>query len=351
MKGMPAITACLVFGVMGSLAPGMARADDDQARRQVYEQARDAFQAQQWEQARAFYGQLWNERHTYDVALQLGLTEFNLKRLRDAAEHLAYGLMLLPPREKAETAERAEQILGLCKLEVGTVDLRVKNKGADVFVDGAFVTSAPLVTEIFVEPGEHAFEVRLEGHAPEAFTLMLDAGQATARVVELKPLVAQNAAAPATPTPTRSVASPTKLPTSAPVATSHASWTPILASGLLTIVGVSAGVGFQLVRNAREDESERIRADLSRNQCAGSSPGLPDGCDRLKELAADFDRYGRFELASFIVGGLALIGGSTYFVLARPDRAKPPTWANWGPLRFRSDITTHRGQIMVSADF
>ena len=342
--------ALLSLVVAACVVPRLARAEDEQTRRHTFEQARSAMQASRWEEARTSYTQLWNDRRTYDVALQLGQAEYNLKRMRDACEHLGYGLMLLPPREKPETAERSRQILGLCKQQVGALDLRVKNKGADVIVDGKISASAPLVTEIFVDPGEHRFEVRLDGHASEAFTVQLEAGQSKSRSVELKPLVPGEAQRePVRAKPVRHKPSE-KMPEPLAAPTTHASWAPIVAGSIVALAGVGAGVGFQLVRDARQSESERIRGSLGTKQCG--TTGAPVGdCNRLTDLASDYDSFGTLELVSLVVGGAALVGTATYFFVARPDQTRPVRQAYLGPLRFRSHLAKGSAGVTFSADF
>jgi hypothetical protein len=340
-------TALLALALGGIFAARVARADDEQTRRQIFEQARSAMSAGRWQEARAGYQRLWNDRHTYDVALQLGQAEYNLKHLRDAAEHLAYGLMLLPPREKPETVERSRQLLAACRPSLGALDLRVKNQGADIIVDTKLVAEAPLVTEIFVEPGEHRFEVRLDGHASEAFTVRLDAGQTKTRVVELKPIVTSAATAEPAPRRPKPARPRFELPDQPPPLETHASWAPVVVGGLLTVAGLSAGLGFQLVRNARESEANRIRSNLGSNSC--SQPPVGD-CQRLVELASDYDSFGKLELLSFVVGGVALVGTGTYFFVARPDQSKAAS-ARLGPLHFGAHVAKGSGTLRVTAAF
>jgi hypothetical protein len=347
-------TALLAVTLAAIIVPRAARADDEQTRRRTFEQARTAMQAGRWEEARTSYLQLWNDRRTYDVALQLGQAEYNLKRMRDAAEHLAYGLMLLPPREKPETAERSRQILALSKQQVGALDLRVKNKGADVIVDGKLVAEAPLVTEIFLDPGEHRFEVRLDGHASEAFTVQIDAGQTKGRSIELKTLVGNDASRQ----PAQSLEKPQPKPAAkaplepAPGPLAYTSWAPAVVGGIVAIAGLSAGIGFQLVRNARADENLRIRKSLDRpNRCNDPGEAYAGDCSRLTELASDYDSFGRLELISFLVGGAALIGTGTYFLIARPDKGRPTSQAHVGPMRFTARLARSSASLQLMADF
>jgi hypothetical protein len=349
----------VAISLSSTTSPRVARADDDLTRRQVFEQGRAAMQAGRWEDARSCFQQLWDERRTYDVALQLGQAEYNLKRLRDCAEHLAYGLRTLPPREKPETAERSRQILGLCKQGAGALELRTKDEGADVFIDGKLTAQTPLPTELFLEPGEHRFEVRLDGHGSEAFTLQINAGQTRTRTVDLAPLIATvpSAEPPVAPEPS-SEAEPNPSPTAPPpLEPTHASWAPVVAGGILAIAGLSSGTGFLLVAKARENEASRIRNDVGSSGCVKPSKANAADCSRLPDLDSQHDSFERLELISFIVGGAALIGTGTYFLLARPDQAKPSstasplTFASIGALRLSANLVKGAGHLRVFGEF
>jgi hypothetical protein len=353
------VKAALVLVSLGSMTSArVARADDDLARRQVFEQGRTAMQAGRWEDARSAFQQLFGERRTYDVALQLGQAEYNLKRLRDCAEHLAYGLRTLPPREKPETAERSRQILALCKQGAGTLELRATDKGAEVFVDGKLAAETPLLTELFLEPGEHRFEVRLDGRASEAFTLQLNAGQTRTRSVELKPLIATVASAEPIVEPKQSTQPDPHSPPAAPAPQppTHASWVPVVAGGLLSIAGLSSGVGFLLVANARENEASRIRSQVGGNGCLKPSQANAADCGRLSDLESEHDSFARLDLISFIVGGAALIGTGTYFLVARPDQARSSATASSstsaiGPLHISANASKDAAWLRVGAVF
>lgn len=330
------------------MAPTAAWAEDEEARTKQFEEALAAAQAGRWEEAQVVYEKLWNERRSYDVALLLGQAEYNLKRFRVAAEHLTYGLKLLPTTVPPQVGERSRQILGLCRRELGALDLQVKNKGAEVLVDGAVVAEVPLMTEIFVDPGEHRFDIRLAGHVPQSFKMTFAAGQSKQRTVELKPIEL-----PQQKTEPPRVAEPARTAPPAPPP-SGASWTPVIIGGIVTVVGLSAGIGFEFARQASEDKANTLRDRLpsdSENPCWKAKQPLLAQCERLTDEWAAYDRFGRIELASFIVSGAALVGTGAYFLLMRPDQSNPAALGQLGPFHLNAGYARRTGYVGVSAHF
>lgn len=331
------------------VAPSVAWAQDEEARTKQFEEALAAAQAGRWEEAQVVYEKLWNERRSYDVALLLGQAEYNLKRFRVAAEHLTYGLKLLPTTAPPQVGERSRQILGLCRKELGALDLQIRNKGAEVLVDGVVVAEVPLLSEVFVDPGEHRFDVRLAGHVPQSFKMAFVPGQTKQRAVELKPIEV-----PPQKLETPRPAGPPQTATPAQPAAS-ASWTPVIIGGIVTVVGLSAGLGFEFARQASDDKAKSIRDTLpsdTENPCWKAKQPLATQCSRLVDELTTYDRFGRIELASFIVSGAALVGTGAYFFLMRPDQTNPgATAGQFGPFRLDAGYARRTGYIGLSTSF
>jgi PEGA domain-containing protein len=64
------------------------------------------------------------------------------------------------------TLAKIDELMAIALAKVGTVTIEAP-EGADVLLDGRAVGRAPLREPIFVDPGDHAFEVRLAEHAPK----------------------------------------------------------------------------------------------------------------------------------------------------------------------------------------
>lgn len=315
-----------------------AAAETVQSRREIFERARVQIQHEEWDSARTLLLQLWRERSTYDVALQLGQVEYNLGLHRDAAAHIAEGLVMLPPREPLETGERSRQILSLCRERLGTLQLEVENKAAEVLVDGQVVGTAPLATDLFVLPGTHQFAVRLPGHRAETWAQGFVAGQTESRRVKLTALERSGVLLT---TPTGTQPSHTTL---------ERSLAPLVAGGVIAVVGLSTGVAMQLMRSSRESEADRIRDRVGPSGCASPSANQSD-CDRLVALSADYDAYGRIELLSFLLGGAALIGTGAYFLATRHDPVAPSNARKATPLAWNASLSPRHSHVALAVAF
>ncbi|MGC4065775.1 MAG: hypothetical protein QM784_14215 [Polyangiaceae bacterium] len=333
------------------LCPQVSRAENEQDRRLAFQAAREAMQAKRWEEAHRIFVGLWSNQHTYDVALHMGQVEYHLKRFREAANHLAYGLMLLPPREKPEIAERSKALLGLCKAEVGTLELRVKNKQAEVLVDGLVVAEAPLVTDVYVDPGRHQFEVRLSGHTSERWAATFAKGEIQQRIVLLKPNAPDTTSASPTPTAAVGSTSQVNLP---PMdeRTSSGSWAPVIVGGAVTLVGLGAGLGFAIVRGGITDDARKLRSEIGEGNCRTANDKTTLSlCDQLQNKNSNYDSYGSLEAASFALGGIALVATTTYFLLSRPDRARVQSGTSRSTIQMDGGIGRDSVGLRLTAHF
>src|SRR5450432_1423101 len=69
-----------------------------------YREALDAFRKGQWPDARRLLLALWSEAHSYDVAVTLVQTEYQLGHYAAAARYLEFALVNIPPTEKLTAA-------------------------------------------------------------------------------------------------------------------------------------------------------------------------------------------------------------------------------------------------------
>ena len=331
-----------------SLSSLPARAETEQDRRATFESARDAMQDKHWQEAHRLFMALWEKQRTYDVALHLGQVEYHLKSFREAAAHIDYGLMLLPPREKPEIAERSRAILDLCKQELGTLELRVKTKGATLLIDGAVVAEAPLVTDTYVEPGKHRFDVQLEGYLPETWEAEFAKGGSQQRIVQLKP----DPAAPTANTTASLGLSPATTAIPVDAAPHKASWTPVIVGGALSLVGLGTGLGLALVRGGLTNDANDLRNQVGERGCVNpSNDTISNACRQLQDKNSKYDTYGTLEGVSFAFGSAALVATATYFFIARPDRVKSPHATTASSLRLDGGFGKGSARLELSADF
>jgi len=84
-------------------------ADGDETRvRSLYRKAAAAFGAGKYEDAQVLLLEAWHLRRSYDVAAALGQAELELKRYRDAAEHLQYAVKNFAPVKSEKNLDTFE---------------------------------------------------------------------------------------------------------------------------------------------------------------------------------------------------------------------------------------------------
>lgn len=151
----------------------------DEAATALYDEGVKASKAGQMVKARELFAEAWARAKDYQIAVSLGRTESVLGRYRDAAEHLSYFLREVP-KDVAISPRELLQIKGMfeaSRAKVGLVHVDVRGQGADVLVDGQPVGRAPLAEPIFVDPGEHAFEIKMDGFVTGRASITAEAGR------------------------------------------------------------------------------------------------------------------------------------------------------------------------------
>src|SRR5262249_18342779 len=142
-----------------------------------------------WQEAEAAYLKAWAIMHSFDIAANLGEVELRLDKPRQAAEMLSFALRTAPPSAKPGQRERIQHFLEEAQQKVFALYHSVSPKGARVLVDGVAVdasllgdaTKDPTKEErgagaIYLDPGDHKYEVMLEGYTPRSEVFHAEAG-------------------------------------------------------------------------------------------------------------------------------------------------------------------------------
>jgi hypothetical protein len=142
----------------------------------LLDEARKAQKAAKLEDARQLFAQAYALKPGWRLAGELGRAELAVQKFRDAAEHLAIAFREktdnLPEDEKKAIEEGLAQALA----QVGLLRINVKPKGAEVFVGGQSIGTAPIVNPLFLEPGPVLVEVKMEGYFGLRTTKTMAAG-------------------------------------------------------------------------------------------------------------------------------------------------------------------------------
>jgi hypothetical protein len=294
-----------VAAAQPSESTASARADD------LNRRAIELGKKDRYVEAEALAREAWGLKQSYDIAANLGLTELELKKYRDAAEHLAYARRTFPTSGKPENKLLVEQSFARARAQVAAVVVHVEPANADVSIDGAHVVLVGQ-PELFVTPGAHVFDAKLEGHAPASARVTVAQGgseQVTLVCAATSPSISTTVVPPPPPPPNagRSIN------------------VPIVVAGYgVAAVGVGLGVTFAALAAGKGGDANTLQAQLAAgggpSACAGASPA--GSCSTLQSTRASRDSLSTASMISFIGGG-AFALGTTVYLLAAP-RAMPP---------------------------
>lgn len=174
---MPGAQACAQWGSAPVVTLTPAQQIEWDKRRA---EGKTAAQAFQWAKARDAYQKAWAIKQDWKVAANLGRSELNLSKHRDAAEHLTYALREAPQSVATEAPEEwndLREMLARARARVGALVINVEPAGAEVLVNGLPVGKAPLPGAVFVEPGPVVVEARAAGYALANASMKVAAGK------------------------------------------------------------------------------------------------------------------------------------------------------------------------------
>ncbi|MFZ5892539.1 MAG: hypothetical protein ACOY0T_15880 [Myxococcota bacterium] len=297
--------------------------------RELIAQANRAMNENQFESARALFLKAWSLRRSYDVAAGLGQAELELGRFRDAAEHLDYCLREFPPTENRDLEKEIRAGFERAKGHVAVLSLTVDRTGADVLVDGVRVGVTPLPSVLFLDPGPHAIEARLNG-STAAQPVHMELGKEYSLALRLHDESSGSSSAPQ-----RSSSSSVARP-----------WIPITL-GAIALAGAGTWAGFLIASNNDKEDVDRYRDQLGRNGCTQSAVAA-ETCASAQDA---YDRQRRNGTISQVGLGVALLAGAgtAAYLLFAPSKREAE--ASSRPLRPLVSIDRQGGAVTLSGSF
>jgi PEGA domain len=303
--------ALLAFGLaLASTAqaeapPADASGSDGERANELFRNAKLEFASGNLHEAHRLYSSAWELRKSPDIAANLAQTELELGRMSAAAQHFSYALRNLLPSSTEQQRAALEQGLATARAQVCALRLTITPSGAEVFIDGAPVGTAPINDPIFVEPGERAILAKRDGFVTaEARPLAQKGAEQTVELV----LAEGAAAAPAPP------AEPVSEDAPMPSRADPPSLVPAYIATGVALAGLGVGVAFVIVANGSADDVAKTRRDLGAENSCGSGTPFVEQCETLKDDVAARDTATTIAVAGFAVG--ALSGGlATYLFL------------------------------------
>ncbi|WP_438041678.1 PEGA domain-containing protein [Sorangium sp. So ce128] len=332
------------------VAPGTAPASPDAAKRAeaLVDKAKSLYLEGKYQEAEASLLVAWELNPTFDVAYNLGNTEYQLKKHREAAQYLSFALRHWPLlKGVAKLKPNAEKWLAESRAQVGSLKVSVTVAGAEVLVDGKAVGKAPLEDEVFVDPGEHRVEARHLDYEPASQTVSVAKG-ATAEVKLPMALAKSEAqvgqtAGGASGAGAGAGAPVAQQPPGAPIEPlpppPKRSWMPVIALGAASAVGLGVGIGMTVAsNNASADGHAQADAIL---KAGGGCPDAPaaysQACSDLRSTASRVDTFGRAATVAYTASGVLAIAAVTYALWPRSGtkasgkvRVLPETQVGYG---------------------
>ncbi|HVY28767.1 MAG TPA: hypothetical protein VHB79_19560 [Polyangiaceae bacterium] len=318
----------VLVGLVATVEPHLALAQggasalsiEEDRRRTLYQQGKEAIKAQHWVDAKTRLTDAWTIRPSYDVALSLSQAEFNLGQFDESARHLAYYFKNVSAKENENNLANAKQAFEAAKAKVSSVEVTAP-RGADILVDGKELGIAPLDGNTFVKPGRRVFEARL-GEAKAQQELQAVAGQEQQVTLKLeepsKPAPAV-AAAPAAPV---DAGLPQPPAPAAPEPPRKRSLVPAYVGAGVAAVGIGVGIGFALAAGSDKDDIDALKRKNGSSGCLDSTSG---DCAAQHDAAEARDRHLTYEVIGFSVAGAAVIGTAAYLLWPSSSSATATT--------------------------
>jgi len=293
--------------------PDTTDADANKARREWMNKGNAEYGQKHWEAARDDYLKSWDIKHHYAIASNLADVDMKLGHYAEAAGYLKYVLGNIPDSKVADKKAAEEQLLE-CKKHLTVLRIATDVPDATVSIDGRNVGQTPLREELLVEPGKHLISVTKPGYGERAEELSVHGGQMDVTVALEKIALPQSSSGPAP------AAAPTLVPeihSESPKA-DKGSYHPISYLGF-GVGAVGIGLGTYFVVKAVKTQSD---SDAQYTAC------YPHCSFDAKGAVADLDIAARNQtiasVASYIVGGVGLATGVTFFILDRKRTSREP---------------------------
>lgn len=288
-------TVCLA----GSPTADTTSADDNSRLRALFREGVQAFEQGRNEQAVRILSEAWAIRQTYDVAASLAQAEIQLKRYRDAAEHLEFGLSHFAPVESEQTLEQMRAAFADVKTHVATLKFKVNRAAAEIQIDGRTLGASALTAPQFVDAGVHTVQASSNGENASV-VISVEAGNEYPVELRFKASTAPDAAHAST----------------GGDASDERSLVPVIVAGTVAVVGTAGLVGFSL---AASSDAETLAHLKDKNGTSGCADGTasPADCSAQLDAAQSHDKHRNLAVASAVVGAVAVVAIPIYWFWPR----------------------------------
>jgi hypothetical protein len=303
---------------------------------------------QSWKEAEEKFLGAWALNPTYDVAANLGQTQYRMGKYRDAAEHLAFALKHWPIIGKKEPREGAQKRFEEVRGHVGAVKIQVSVAGATVLVDGKEVGKSPIEIEVYVEPGKRTFAAKLAGYEDAKQTIEATAGGEQSVTMAL---MASVSAAKVVPAASASAAQSPPVP-SAGSSTQRRSVVPGVVLGGAAGVALATSIGL-LVNGGAKGSSARDTHDAilkAGHSCVMGASNYDARCAQLSNTGKAGDTLHNVGVGLLVGAGVAAVGAAAYF-LWPVSSASRATMSRRRSLSLAPSVSVTSAGLLISGAF
>jgi len=258
-----------------------------------------------YEQAYVAFVAAWALKKHPQIAGNLADCEMKLGKYRDAADHYRFITGNAAGDVKPEDQRRAEGRLKEAQQKIATVAIATSVAGAEVSLDGTSLGKSPLTEALFLEPGRHTIEARLDGYAPTTQTIDAAVGSSQAVRLEMK---SSGLPPPLPPPPS----SPRKL-------------APGLVIAGVGVAALATGIGFLVDAGAKGSSADTMnRAILTaKHSCVAGAPNYDAQCETLLSTATAASTSNHVGVGFLAGAGAAAVGAALYFLWPTSEPAAP----------------------------
>lgn len=274
------VFAAVLGATVSMTVAGPAYADD--ARDKMFHDAETAFNAGNYPLAYERFKQLYDQQKSLDVAANLSQVEAKLNKWRDAAEHLAYAVRLLPATAGDDVRNRMIADLAVLELKVGALTIDCP-QGTVVTANGKQLGIAPLEV-IYVDPGTIAISGRHEERGEGRLEVRVEAGKKLSVALQLKPRDSGRAA-----------------------------WPAVLLGGIAG-AGLAVGIAGFVVSAQRGSEGDDLGLQLEQDGVHGCTTN-PSRCEPVQAKYDDEVSFRTMGITGVSIGAAAGVGMLIYLLL------------------------------------
>lgn len=355
MKSRHLLSATLLSCLLPALAQAKPPASESDRQKAIehFKLGNQAFADGDSLQAYTEYTAAWSFHESFDIACNLGRTEAELGKSRDAAEHLAYCLtnFSASARPEIRSAEgKLREVFREVQKRVGRVTLRVQPDGAVVRVDGAIVGKAPLRRDLYLDPGDHEVDVRMTGY--DTVRRVVHTARDDQQELMLELVVGTDTPPPTIGTQSAESQQATgEAASGAPGAPPDDGAVPtrsivLFTAGGLSVVGLGIGTAYWFQSRQRDGDVRQARRAAVGEFGDGGCGLAPDAsqCEKLNQALEDRNQARTLSVVGFTAGGLLALGTLATYLWWPPAEAPraagaaPPPRAAWAPVVGEHDV-------------